>query len=166
MARNARRFVRHLLTSPWRVRRAFPRSTLDAIERTCAECGRSHNAELRFAVEGALHGRRLLHGQSPRERAIELFSAFRMWDTEHRNGVLIYILLADRSVEIIADRGAHVRIDSEAWHEVCREMQAAFARGDYENGAVNGIRAVSRHLARHFPGRSGANEVPAMGSSP
>ncbi|MGH8217397.1 MAG: TPM domain-containing protein [Steroidobacteraceae bacterium] len=156
---NARRIARHLLSSPWRARRAFPRSTLQAIELAVAESERSHDAELRFAVEGALHGTRLLRGQSPRERALELFSLLRMWDTEHRNAVLIYVLLADRSVEIVADRGAHARIDSAAWHQVCGEMQSAFARGDYRGGAVNGIHAVASHLGKHFPSRSGANQL-------
>lgn len=160
MATSLRRIARHLLSSPWRVRRAFPPATLQAIERAIAESERSHDAEIRFAIEGALHAVRLLRGQSPRDRALELFSLLRMWDTERRNGVLVYVLLADRSVEIIADRGAHARIDSTTWQEVCREMQAAFARGRFRDGAVNGIRAISRHLAQHFPGRCEANELP------
>jgi len=154
------RTARHLLTAPWSVRQVFPRSTLQAIEQAIKESERSHGAEIRFVVEGSLHGGRLLHGQSARERALELFSILRMWDTEHRNGVLIYLLLADRAVEIVADRGAQAKIGAVPWQEVCREMQAAFSRGDYQTGAVEGIRAVSRHLEKHFPVRGGGNELP------
>lgn len=157
---NLRRTARHLLTTPWRVRRAFPRSTLRAIEHTIEESERSHDAEIRFVVEGALHGARLLQGQSARERALELFSHLRMWDTEHRNGVLVYLLLADRALEIVADRGAHLKIGAEPWQEICRQMQAALAQGEYQKGAVEGIRAISRHLGKHFPARKKDNERP------
>lgn len=155
------RITRHLLSSPLRVRAAFPRSTLQAIETAIAEAERSHGGEIRFAVEGALHGARLLRGESPRERALEVFSLLRMWDTEHRNGVLIYLLLADRAVEIVADRGAHAKIDPHAWDDICRDMQAAFRAGRYREGAVSGVQAVSRHLGSHFPARTGSsNELP------
>jgi len=157
---NIPRMSRHLLTTPWRVRRAFPPSALRAIRRAIEEGERAHDAEIRFVVEGALHGARLLHGQSARERALELFSHLRMWDTEHRNGVLIYLLLADHALEIIADRGAHVKIGAEPWQEICRHMQAAFSHGEYQKGAVEGIRAVSRHLGSHYPARKKDNELP------
>lgn len=159
---NYRRTTRHLLATPWRVRRSFPPSTLQAIEHAIKESERTHDAEIRFVVEGALHGARLLQGESARERALEVFSQLRMWDTEHRNGVMIYLLLADHAIEIIADRGAHVKIGAEPWQEICREMQAAFSRGEYQKGAVEGIRAVSRHLEKHFPARKKdkGNELP------
>jgi uncharacterized membrane protein len=157
---NFSREARHLLSFPWRARRAFPRSTLLAIERAIEESERSHGAQIRFAVEGSLHGKRLLHRQSARERGLELFSVLRMWDTELRNGVLIYVLLADQAVEIIADRGAHAKIGSPPWQEVCREMQTAFSRGDYRKGAVEGVHAISQHLGRHFPARKRDNELP------
>jgi uncharacterized membrane protein len=137
--------------TPWRLRRAFSRTTLAAIEQAVRASESVHGGQIRFAVEGALHGARLYRGQSPRERALEVFSQLRMWDTEHRNGVLIYVLLADRAVEIIADRGAHVRVGSEDWQSICRSMEDRFRAGEYRAGAVAGIEAVARHLARHFP---------------
>ncbi|HEY6924631.1 MAG TPA: TPM domain-containing protein, partial [Steroidobacteraceae bacterium] len=93
----------------------------------------------------------LLKGQPARERAIEVFSQLRVWDTEHNNGVLIYLLLADRHVEIVADRGVHGRVSSQIWETICREMEAAFRQGHYREGAIGGIQAVTRHLAAHFP---------------
>jgi uncharacterized membrane protein len=155
------RIVRHLLMTPWRLRRAFPAATLEAIEREIAASRKLHVAEIRFVVEGALHGARLYRGQSPRERALEVFALLRMWDTEHRNGVLIYLLLADRAVEIVADRGLHVRVGSQEWDGACRAMQAAFREGRFEGGATLGIQSVTNYLVQHFPARSGdANELP------
>ncbi len=156
-----KRIVKHLLMTPWRVRRAFPRATLDAIQREVHASEALHVAEIRFVVEGALHGARLYHGQTARERALEVFSMLRMWDTEHRNGVLIYLLLADRAVEIVVDRGAHVKVGSEEWQAVCRNMEAAFREGRFEAGAIGGIQGVAEYLAKHFPAHAGgANELP------
>jgi len=158
---NFKRVMRHLSTGRVAVRRVFPSRTLDAIERTIRETEAQHDGQIRFAVEAALDLAPLLAGQAARERAIEVFSQLRVWDTEHNNGVLIYLLLADRDVEIIADRGIHVRLGNEVWEAVCREMEAAFREGLFEAGVLAGIRAVSEHLARHFPARSGKpNEIP------
>jgi hypothetical protein len=101
------RICKHLSMPPWRLRRCFPPATLEAIEIEIKANEASHAGEICFVVEGALHGAALYRGQSPRDRAIELFSLLHLWDTHHRNAVLIYVLLADRAVEIVADRGAH-----------------------------------------------------------
>jgi uncharacterized membrane protein len=122
-----------------------------AIEHAIKESETAHVGEIRFAVEGALDGIPLLKGQSDRERAIEVFSQLRVWDTERNNGVLIYLLLADRHVEIVADREVHARVGSQEWETICRQMEAAFRQGHYREGAVGGIHAVTRHLAAHFP---------------
>lgn len=147
--------------TPWRLRRAFPHSTLERIKEAIRASEAVHGGQIRFAVEGALHGTKLLRGQTPRERALEVFAQLRMWDTEHRNGVLIYVLLADRAVEIIADRGAHARIGAEEWQGICHRMRDHFRAGEYETGAVSGIQAVARHLAKHFPAApAGPRELP------
>ena len=156
-----KRIARHLLTTHGQVARAFPRSTLNAIEKAIKAGETAHAGEVRFVVEGALDGMPLFKGQSPRERAIELFAQLRVWDTEHNNGLLIYLLLADRAVEVVADRGIHAKVGSEEWSKVCRQMETAFKQTNYEAGVVSGIQAVTQHLARHFPadGRS-RNELP------
>lgn len=110
-----RRVIRHLLMTKWRVNAAFPKPTLAKIEAAVKASHVAHAGQLRFAVEGALHSAALLRGQTARERAIDVFSELRVWDTEHNNGVLIYLLLADRDVEIVADRGIHSRVTSEEW---------------------------------------------------
>ncbi|MGE3296354.1 MAG: TPM domain-containing protein [Porticoccaceae bacterium] len=156
-----KRIARHVLMTPRQVRRTFPRPALTAIEQAIKASETTHLGELRFVVEGALDGMSLWRGQSARERAIDVFSQWRIWDTEHNNGVLIYVLLADRDVEIVADRGIHARVGTREWETICRAMEAAFAQGDYEGGVVGGIRAVSQHLTKHFPATgAGRNELP------
>src|SRR5574340_251964 len=143
------------------IRRAFPEAALMAIEKAIGKSESGHRGEIRFAVEAALNTLPLLNDQSGRERAVEVFSHLRVWDTEHNNGVLVYLLLADRDVEIIADRGIHVRLGAETWEAICREMEAAFRNGQFEAGVLAGIHAVGEHLARHFPPRGGKpNEMP------
>lgn len=158
---NINRIARHLVMTHWQVNRAFPRRTLNAIEREIKASETTHAGEIRFVVEGALDGAPLFKGQSARERAIDVFSQLRIWDTEHNNGVLIYLLLADRDVEIIADRGIHAKAGSREWESICRKMETAFKQANYEAGVVSGIQAVTRHLIQHFPAVGGGrNELP------
>jgi uncharacterized membrane protein len=156
-----RRIFRHLLTPPWHVRQVFPAHAMTAIEGAIREAEAAHSGQIRFAVEAALAVGPLLRGQSARERAIEAFSLLRVWDTEHNNGVLIYLLLADRDVEIVADRGIHRRTGAEEWEKICRDMETAFREGRFEAGVLAGVRAVSGHLAKHYPAKGGGvNELP------
>ena len=145
------RFTRHLLASHWRVRRAFPPATVVNIAAAIQTGERGHDGEIRFAVEGALDPWSLIHGQTPRERAIEVFANLHVWDTHRNNGVLIYVLLADRAVEIFADRGIHTHEAPATWEAICRQVEAACGRGDHEAGAKSGIEAVANVLRRHFP---------------
>jgi uncharacterized membrane protein len=139
------------MATRWMVNRSFPGDTLVAIDRAIKASEALHRGEIRFAVEAALHIEPLLRGQSARERAIDVFSQLRIWDTEQNNGVLIYLLLADRDVEIVADRGIHGKVGEREWEGICRIMEAAFRQADYEGGVVRGIQEVTRHLAEHFP---------------
>ncbi|EIF32172.1 putative membrane protein [Burkholderia sp. Ch1-1] len=156
-----KRIVRHLLTTHRRVNRAFPRDTLSAIEKAIKACDAEHVGEACFAIEGALHSTALFNGQSARDRAVEVFSQLRVWDTEHNNGVLIYVLLADRGVEIVADRGVHAKVGSQEWQAICHTMEEAFRQGAYRDGAISGIQATAQLLKRHFPAhRTTTNELP------
>ena len=158
---NFKRIMKHLSTGRATVRHAFSQHALDAVERTIRETEAKHNGQIRFAVEAALDLKPLLAGQTARERALEVFSQLRVWDTEHNNGVLLYLLLADRDVEIVADRSIHTRLGQETWETICREMEAAFREGRFEAGVLAGIQAVGKHLSHHFPPRSGKpNEMP------
>ena len=120
-----------------------------------------HRGEIRFAVEGGLDGAPLFNGQSARARAIELFSHLRVWGSQQNTGVLIYLLLADRAAEIVADRGINAKVDSQEWRQVCRQMEAAFRQSDFEGGVVSSVQAVTRHLNQHFSFDShDRNELP------
>ncbi len=155
------RIGKHLLEHRWRVRRLFPRRVLDAIEQAIKAGETTHAGQVRFVVEGALDGRPLLRGQSARERALEMFSHLRIWDTAHNNGVLIYLLLADRQVEIVADRGIDAKVGASGWQKICADMEADFKAGNFGSGSIRGIEAVSRQLARFYPAHGkGPNELP------
>ena len=158
---NLKRIMKHLSTGRAAVRHVFSSRTLDAIERAIRETEAKHNGQIRFAVEAALELAPLLAGKTAHQRALEVFSQLRVWDTEHNNGVLIYLLLADRDIEIVADRGIHTKLGQETWEAICREMEVSFREGQFEAGVLAGIRAVGEHLSRHFPPRSGKpNEMP------
>jgi uncharacterized membrane protein len=150
-----RRIVRHLLVMPGALKRAFPATTMMAIEQAIAAGEREHSGEVRFAAEAALDVPDLFAGQAARERAIDVFSQLRVWDTAQNNGVLIYLLLADHDIEIVADRGINARVRPEEWEAICRQMEAALRRGEFQHAIVAGIEAVSRLLGRHFPSRAG-----------
>jgi hypothetical protein len=155
------RLSRHLFTGRLAVQRIFHARTLQAVELAIRQAESGHEGEIRFAVEASLNTLPLLRGQSARERGLEVFSQLRVWDTEHNNGVLIYLLLADRDVEIIADRGIHRRAGDEKWEAICREMEAAFREGQFEAGVIAGIHAVGNQLREYFSVKreSRANEL-------
>jgi len=155
------RFWRNLLTTRYALRRAFPPPALAAIERAVGESERQHSGEIRFAIETALDIPALLRGTSARDRAIAAFARLGTWDTASNNGVLIYLLLAERDIEIVADRGLTGKVSLEEWQAVCDGMREAFARGDFEAGSVQGIRRVGELIAHHFPPEPGdADELP------
>jgi uncharacterized membrane protein len=160
---NIGRLIRHLLEPGWRVRSAFPAEVLGAIEAAIKKSEAKHRGEIRFAVEGTLGVRALMRGVTPAQRAHEVFAELGVWDTAENNGVLIYLLLADRDVEIVADRGVHARAGGERWEAICREMEAEFRAGRFENGVLRGIASVSAVLQAEYPsvaGRDNPNELP------
>ncbi|MGH8743659.1 MAG: TPM domain-containing protein [Burkholderiales bacterium] len=156
-----KRILKHLITGHVAVRRAFPPRALQAIEQAIRDCETAHRGQIRFAVESALNIAALWRGVSAKARAIEVFSRLRVWDTEHNNGVLIYLLLADHDVEIVADRGVHAKLGNSVWEEICRTMERAFRERRFEEGVIAGIRAVGGHLQRHYPSQPlPPNELP------
>jgi uncharacterized membrane protein len=148
---NLARYWRHVLMSPLTVRRRFADSTLDAMQARIAAAEERHRGEIRFVVEAELSTAQLWREMSSRDRAREVFAMQGVWNTAENNGVLIYVLLADRQVEIVADRGIDARVQPADWEAVCRTMEAHFREGKYEEGALAGIDSVSELLARHFP---------------
>lgn len=156
------RLMRHLLMNPWRLRRVFPPVTLAAVQRAVEGCERRHAGEIRIVVEGALSPAAVLRGQSPRARARQLFAELGVWDTEYNNGVLVYVLLADRDVEIVADRGVgNARVPVQEWEACCRIIEDEFRAGRFERGLIAGIEACADVLSRYPPAHADhGNELP------
>ena len=124
---------------------------------------RRHSGEIRICVEAGLPWSYLWRGASARERAVTLFGKLRVWDTEHNNGVLIYLLLAEHAIEIVADRGIDARVSDEEWAAMARRMGQAFREGRFEDGLTQALSEVSALLVEHFPlapGAADGNELP------
>jgi uncharacterized membrane protein len=151
------RWLRHLFLDHLTLRRAFPRATLAAIGRAVAQQEKRHRGEIRVAIEGGLPLQALVAGRTARARALEQFARLRVWDTEDNAGVLIYLLLADRRVEIVADRGIHARVGDTAWETICGAMQQEFAAGRFEAGVIAGLSSASDLLQQHYPPDRGGN---------
>jgi uncharacterized membrane protein len=151
------RSVRHLFSTRTRARRLFSAAVLESIEHAIAAAETRTSGEIRFVVETALELPEIWGGLTPRHRAVQTFSDLHIWNTELRNGVLIYVLLADRNVEIVPDRGANERIAQADWEGVCRIMEGHFRAGRYAEGSLAGVGAVADLLARHFPPPAGRN---------
>lgn len=155
------RFLKHLGAGRWQVARRFPKRSMQHIADAIAQSEHSHMGELRFAVEAGLDWTDLLADVTSHQRALEVFSRLRVWDTEHNSGVLIYLLLADRKVEIVADRGIHARVGNAGWEQICRDMEKEFRAGKFEEGVLLGIHAITALLQQHFPAQDGnRNELP------
>lgn len=158
---NIARFLKHLFIPDWVARRAFPAASLSKIEKAIRASERKHGGELRFVLEAGLPFRYLLRKKSSRKRAEELFASLKVWDTEHNSGVLIYVQLVSRHIDIVADRGIARRLEQAEWDAVCRAMEKAFRAGRYEEGALEAIERCTALLARHFPPSDGnRNELP------
>jgi len=153
------RLLAHSLTSRRTVRKALPDASMQGLERTIGMAERGSSGQIRLVVEAAWP---LLHVKhtGPRARALEWFSQLRVWDTEHNNGVLIYLLFAERDVQIVADRGFNKRISPEQWETICRAMEARFVKSDFEAGLTEGINTIGDLLREHFPADMGGNEQP------
>jgi len=128
---------------------------LARIEQALRRIEGQHAGELRFAIETAFDLPELWYGLTPRQRALQVFGQLGVWDTEGNNGVLIYVLMADHDVEIIADREIAARVSQAEWDAVCRDMEDHFRAGRFAQGSEAGIAAVGRLLAKHFPGHGG-----------
>ncbi|MGH8243259.1 MAG: TPM domain-containing protein [Steroidobacteraceae bacterium] len=149
------RVLRHLFATRWGTRRRFTPEVLAAIERGIAAHESRHVGEIRFAIETAFDLPDLWYGLTPRQRAVVVFGQLGVWDTAGNNGVLIYVLMADRDVEIVADRAIAERVPQAQWDVIGREMREHFAAGRFAEGSQAGIAGVGRLLARHFPGQGG-----------
>jgi uncharacterized membrane protein len=167
MARNwtgiFKRLLRHRWLDEGDTRKAVPVDLAERLARRVAASERRHSGEVRIYVEAGLPTSYLLREASPRERAVALFGKLRVWDTEHNNGVLIYLLLAEHAIEIVADRGLSQRVDPGEWQQIVHRMGDAFKRGQFEDGLTQALEEVSALLVAHVPlapGEANPNELP------
>jgi uncharacterized membrane protein len=155
------RLFRHLRTTAATGRRVFPPSSLKAVEQAIAEGEKLHRAEVRLIIEASLSAQAVLQGQTPRERARMLFAHYRVWDTEENCGVLIYINLADRQVEIVADRGVGQAVEATEWQALCKGMTQGFAKGEFEQSTIAALAQLNTLLRRLYPDDGSThNELP------
>jgi uncharacterized membrane protein len=158
-----RRWWRHFWLDERSLRRVVGKAALDRLEARVAAAERGHGGEIRLCIEAALPWSHLWRRVSPRARAVAMFSELRVWDTEHNNGVLIYLLLAEHAIEIVADRGLARRMSNAQWHTVMAPLRVALQRGEFESGLGAAIDAVAAVLRAEFPLAGGArdeNELP------
>jgi len=156
-----RRVCRHLFISPLALKKRFPKALMQRIEQAIADSEQAHLGELRFAVELNLPLLDILRRKSGQQRAVEVFSQLRVWDTEQNNGVLIYLLLADHDFEILADRGIHQQVGAHGWARISHEMEVLFKQGQFEAGVLHGITQISILLTQQYPATANnQNELP------
>jgi uncharacterized membrane protein len=148
----AQRLLANLFGGWFQLRRRFPSTLLDDMAAAIAAGERTHLGEVCFAVESRLAPLAVLDGVDARTRARQVFAQLRVWDTEHNSGVLFYVLMAERRIEIVADRGIAARVQPDEWDAISRRMLDCYARGQWREGSLDGIAATHALLARHFPG--------------
>ena len=157
------RWLRHLFATS--ARRMFPEAGLQRIAEAIARDEARHRGEVCFAVESALDTGALWRGEDARDRAVSAFAALNVWDTAENSGILINLLLADRRIQILADRGLDGRVSDEQWRGVCLLMEERLRAGDAEGAVLQGVAAAGDLLAAHFPridGREDRNERPDL----
>ncbi|QHI99114.1 TPM domain-containing protein [Xylophilus rhododendri] len=158
------RIVRHRWRDEGHIRKAIPPDLVARLQQRVAESERRHTGQIRLCIEAGLPTSYLWRGATPRERAVMLFGKLRVWDTEENNGVLVYLLLADHAIEIVADRGLNRHVGAGQWQHLVAHMGDAFGAGRYEDGLTQALDDVGKLLAAYFPapddGSMRPNELP------
>jgi uncharacterized membrane protein len=158
------RIVRHRWRDERDIRKAVPPELMAQLQRQVADSERHHTGQIRLCIEAGLPTSYLWRGATPRERAVTLFGKLRVWDTEENNGVLVYLLLADHAIEIVADRGLNRHVGPGQWQHLVAHMGDAFGGSRYQEGLTKALDDVGALLAAYFPapqdGSFHANELP------
>ena len=160
------RLLRHRSFDERDAKRVLSKDALARIEARVAASEQRHSGEIRVAVEAGLPLSYLRRHASARDRAVAMFGKLGVWDTERNNGVLIYLLLAEHAIEIVADRGLNRQVDAAEWAQVAASMQGAFQGGDFEGGLLRAVDAVDALLVRHFPRQPGDKDVNELPDAP
>jgi uncharacterized membrane protein len=155
MWKRIQRLLRHRWHDKAALQRALPPAAMDRLTQRVKASEQRHSGEIRIYIEAGLPASYLWRRdglpQIVRQRALTLFGKLRVWDTEHNNGVLIYLLLAERAIEIVADRGINRHLPAEDWQAMIARMGAAFREGRYEDGLTQALEETSALLVQHFP---------------
>lgn len=156
------RLLMNLCEGWFQLHRRFPAELLDEVATAVAEGERTHRGEVRLVVESRLSPLAVLAGLDAPARARQLFGQLGIWDTEHNNGVLVYVLLAEHRIEVVADRGIARHVATDEWAQVCTHMRDAYAHGQWREGSLQGIADVHALMRRHFPadGQDRSDELP------
>ena len=157
-----KRFLKHRWTDHGDVRRALPESAVQALEAQVQASEAHHGGEICICVEAGLPTSYLWKRLTARQRALTLFGKLRVWDTEANNGVLIYLLLADNAIEIVADRGLNSRVSLPQWQALIERLREHLGKGRFQDGLNQAVLEVDRLLSEHFPltpGQSNPNEL-------
>ncbi|MEO7335402.1 MAG: TPM domain-containing protein [Caldimonas sp.] len=157
------RLLKHRLRDEGDAKRLLGEAALARIASRVSTSEMRHSGEIRVCVEGGLPLSYLRRDATARDRAVAMFGKLKVWDTEHNNGVLIYLLLAEHAIEIVADRGLNEHVDPAEWKRITESMTSAFKAHDYESGLNQAIDAVDALLVRRFPlapGDPNPNELP------
>lgn len=159
---NIARVFKHLVYPPWLVRNKFSPESLIKIEQNIADSEALHSAEIRFAVESSMGFFDLLQDTPCFQRGVDVFSELRIWDTAENNGVLVYLLLADRKVEIVADRGFNEKVSKAEWQHICQLMEKSFAKKQFEAGVIKGIDEITQKVVKFYAikNQSNPDELP------
>jgi uncharacterized membrane protein len=155
--------LRHRWLDESDTRKAMPPDMVERIARRVAASEKRHTGEVRIYVEAGLPMSYLWRSATPRERAVAMFGKLRVWDTEHNNGVLIYLLLAEHAIEVVADRGLARQVPPEEWRAIVTRLGAALHEGRFEDGLTQALEEVSALLVQHFPAsgsEANDNELP------
>ena len=159
--KRCKRAIKHLTTTAAAGRRAFPQASLADIQHLIGQGEQIHQAEIRLIVEARLDLDALFKGTTNRQRALDLFAQYGIWDTEDNCGVLIYVNLAEHAVEIVADRNVGRRIATTEWRALCQTMTRGFAAGEFHQSTLAAITALNTLLAKYFPAtNAGPNQLP------
>jgi TPM domain len=156
------RLLQNAFDGWFQLSKRFPAPLLDEVARLVSQGEQTHNGEVRVAIEARLPLSAVLGGVTASRRAHEVFAHLRVWDTEHNNGVLLYVLLAEHSIEIVADRGIARRVGTDEWKSICQQMREGFARDDWRGGLLRGVEQANALLRQHFPtdGSHRTDELP------
>ena len=163
MLHKLKRLLRHRWLDEADTRRIIPPAVVEKLRQQVAASEQRHSGEIRIYIEAGLPWSYVWQDRTARERAVTLFGKLGVWDTEQNNGVLVYLLLAERAIEIVADRGLDRRVDPQAWARIIERMRSAFQAGRFDAGLAQAVDEVTTLLVAHFPrapGTADSNELP------